>query len=300
MEVVKIAPRGYCHGVVNALNIVKEVRKKHPNETVSILGIIIHNKFIKEALDRLNIITVHNPNKSRMELLDEVNEGIIIFSAHGISEQIVNKAKDKGLIVYNAVCKDVVKTQDIVKEYLNKDYKVLYIGKENHPEAEAILAIDESIKLISKMSDLDNLKIDDKTIITNQTTMSIYDTKELVDKMLQINPNIEVINEICRATEMRQSALFDRSDLDMLYVVGDHLSNNCNNLAKVARNSVSKVKLIESVIDIDHDDLVGISKIGVTSGASTPTSITNQVIEYLEKYPNVSESDRIIDYEKLL
>ncbi len=300
MEVVKIAPRGYCHGVVNALNIVKEVRKKHPNETVSVLGIIIHNKFIKEALDRLNIITVHNPNKSRMELLDEVNEGIIIFSAHGISEQIVNKAKDKGLIVYNAVCKDVVKTQDIVKEYLNKDYKVLYIGKENHPEAEAILAIDESIKLISKMSDLDNLKIDDKTIITNQTTMSVYDTKELVDKMLQINPNIEVINEICRATEMRQSALFDRSDLDMLYVVGDHLSNNCNNLAKVARNSVSKVKLIESVIDIDHDDLVGISKIGVTSGASTPTSITNQVIEYLEKYPNVSESDRIIDYEKLL
>ncbi len=301
MEVVAISPRGYCFGVVNALQVVKKAIKEHPNEKVHILGIIIHNKFIKEALDRLGVISVYSKDKTRMELLEQIDEGVVIFSAHGTPDAVIQKALDKNLIIYNAVCRDVTKTQDIVKDYLNKDYKVLYIGKDKHPEAEAMVSIDpNNITLITNLDSLKGISIIDKTIVTNQTTMSIYDTKDIMDKIIAINPSVTIINEICNATKIRQEALLDLKDYDLIYVVGDYLSNNTNNLSKIAKNSVAKVILIESVKDIDEQDLINVNKVGVTSGASTPTSITQQVIDYLKKYPSVTPADKEIDYSKLL
>lgn len=301
MEVVAIRPRGYCYGVVNALRVVKEAVKDHPDKKIYILGIIIHNKFIKEALDRLGVVSVYDHNKTKMELLETIDEGVVIFSAHGIAEDVVDRALEKGLTVYNATCRDVIKTQEIVKEYLSNGYQVLYIGKKNHPEAEAMLSIDlDNIHLITNFQDLENINISNKCIVTNQTTMSIYDTKDIVDEIKKLNSNVFVINEICNATQMRQEALLNLKDFDLLYVVGDHLSNNTNNLAKIAKNSVNIVRLIESVMDIDEKDLINIKRVGVTAGASTPTSITQQVIDYLEKYPNTTDADRIIDYDKLL
>lgn len=301
VEVVAIKPRGYCFGVVNALNVVKAAVKDHPDKQIHVLGIIIHNKFIKQALDNLGVISVYDKNKSRLELLEEINDGVVVFSAHGIDENVVNRAKEKGLIIYDATCRDVIKTQDIVKDYLKQDYQVLYIGKDKHPEAEAMLAIDpNNIKLITSLKDLDKINITNKTIVTNQTTMSIYDTKDVMDKIIEINPNVLVINEICNATKMRQEALLDLDGFDLLYVVGDYLSNNTNNLKKIAKNSVKKVLLVESVMDINDDDLKNINKVGVTAGASTPASISQQVIDYLNNYPNVTSSDKEINYSKLL
>lgn len=301
MEVIAIQPRGYCYGVVNALRIVKQAVKDNPNEKIHVLGIIIHNKFIKEALDQLGVISIYDPNKTRMELLEEIKEGVVIFSAHGIAQEVIDKAYDKGLTVYNATCKDVKKSQELVKEYLHKDYQILYIGKKNHPEAEAMLAIDpKNIKLITNINDINETKILNKCLVTNQTTMSIYDTKDLIEKIKLINSNVIVENEICMATQMRQEALMNLKDLDLLYVVGDHLSNNTNNLTKIGQRNVDKVILIESVEDIDDQDLINIKSVGVTSGASTPTSITQQVIDYLNKYPLTSQQDKIIDYSKLL
>lgn len=301
VEVVAIKPRGYCFGVVNALNVVKAAVKDHPDKQIHVLGIIIHNKFIKQALDNLGVISVYDKNKTRLELLEEINDGVVVFSAHGIDENVVNRAKEKGLIIYDATCRDVIKTQDIVKDYLKQDYQVLYIGKDKHPEAEAMLAIDpNNIKLITSLKDLDKINITNKTIVTNQTTMSIYDTKDVMDKIIEINPNVLVINEICNATKMRQEALLDLDGFDLLYVVGDYLSNNTNNLKKIAKNSVKKVLLVESVMDINDDDLKNINKVGVTAGASTPASISQQVIDYLNNYPNVTSSDKEINYSKLL
>lgn len=301
MEVVAIRPRGYCYGVVNALNVVKDAVKDHPQQKIYVLGIIIHNKFIKEALDRLGVISLYDNNKTKLELLDQISEGVVVFSAHGIGQEVVDKAIEKGLIVYNATCRDVIKTQDIVKEYLEKNFDVLYIGKEKHPEAEAMLSINpKKIALVTNLNDIEKLDIKNNTIVTNQTTMSIYDTKDIMDAIRAKNPNVLVINEICNATKMRQEALLDLKYFDMVYVVGDHLSNNSNNLVKIAKTNVSKVQLIESVMDIKDMDLNNIKRIGVTAGASTPTSITQQVIDYLNKYPNTTAKDRVIDYSKLL
>ncbi len=301
MEVISIKPRGYCYGVVMALKMVKEARKNHPSKQIYILGIIIHNKFIQEALNRLNIISLYDSNKSKMELLETIDSGVVIFSAHGIAEDVVERAKEKKLIIYNATCKDVTKTQDIIKDYLRNGFNIIYIGKENHPEALAAISIDENrIKLVSNNNDLNDLTINDKTMVTNQTTMSIYDTKDIIENIKAINPNVIVVNEICQATQKRQEALFDLDKIDLLYVVGDKLSNNSNNLAKVGSTSTKKSILIESVLDINDTDLINVNRIAVTSGASTPTSITNQVIDYLKKYPNVNSNDKIIDYSKLL
>lgn len=300
MEVVKISPRGYCHGVVNALNVVKKAIKEHPDKQIYILGIIIHNKFIETALKRKGVISLYAKDKTRLELIEEIDEGVVVFSAHGISTAVINRAKEKGLIYYNATCRDVTKTQDLAKEYLADNYDILYIGKKGHPEAEAFLAINyERIKLIDSLKDLANLNIKAKTMVTNQTTMSIYDTKAIRERILEINPHVIIENEICTATQMRQEALFDLADFDMIYVVGDNLSNNSNNLAKIANKRVDKVKLIESVNDIDGSDLANIKKVGVTAGASTPTQIFNQVIAYLKSYPDIKHFDKTIDYEKL-
>lgn len=301
MEIVAISPRGYCHGVVNALSMVKTAIKENPDKQIYVMGIIIHNKFVKKALDNLDVITLFDENKSRMELLDQVDRGVIIFSAHGTDEKVIRAAKTKGLIVYNAVCKDVTKTVNIAQEYISEGYEILYIGKANHPEALAMISTNpDKIKLITSVTDLNSLVITDKTIVTNQTTMSIYDTKNIVEQILNLNPNVKIINEICRATQMRQEALLNLEDFDLVYVVGDKLSNNSNNLAKIAKLSTSKVQLIESVLDINPHDLISIKKVGVTSGASTPTSITNQVIDYLKAYPNVNNGDLKIDYSKIL
>lgn len=301
MEVIKISPRGYCYGVVMALKMVKEARLDHPNENIYILGIIIHNKFIQEALNRLNIISLSDTSKSKMELLETIDSGVVIFSAHGIAEDVIEKAKEKNLIIYNATCKDVTKTQDIIKDYLSNDFNIIYIGKANHPEALAAISIDKNrIKLVSSTNDLNDLTINDMTMVTNQTTMSIYDTKEIIENIKAINPNVTIVNEICQATQKRQEALFNLDNVDLLYVVGDKLSNNSNNLAKVGSISSKKSILIESVMDINDEDLINVNRVAVTSGASTPTSITNQVINYLEKYPDVNSDDKIIDYSKLL
>lgn len=300
MEVKSIVPRGYCFGVVNALNIVKKAVDENPDEKVHVLGIIIHNKFVKKALDNIGVITIDDPTKTRLELLDEVNEGVVVFSAHGISQQVIDAAKDKGLIVYDASCPDVNKTQSIVKDKLAEGYDVIYIGKENHPEAEAMLSIDDNIHFITHENDLIDLDISNKVFVTNQTTMSIYDIDHIIKEIQNRFSNVEVVNEICNATRMRQEALMDLDGLDLVYVVGDHRSNNSNNLKRIASRSVSKVYLIESVQDINPDDLVNIKKVGVTAGASTPTYLTNQVISYLEKYPNVTDEDLIIDYSQIL
>lgn len=300
MKVTAIKPRGYCFGVVNALNVVKQAIKENPKEQIYILGIIIHNKFVKEALDQLGVISIYDPTKTKMELLETIDSGVIIFTAHGTAFDVIERAYEKGLKVYNAVCRDVTKTQDIVKDYLKSGYDILYIGKHNHPESEAMIAISENIKLITSLEDINDLVIKDKTVVTNQTTMSIYDTQYLVDEITSKNSNVVIIDEICNATKMRQEALFDLSEFDLVYVVGDKLSNNSNNLANVARRSINNVRFIESVIDINEEDLNDIKTIAVTSGASTPHSITEQVIGYLKKYPNVNDEDRTIDYSKIL
>ena len=285
MKLVQINPKGYCKGVVRAINIAVNTAKSHPNENIYILGMIVHNTYVTEALNQYNITTLYDTNKSKFELLDEINNGIVIFTAHGIDDKVVNYAKNKGLQTINASCQDVLQTRNNIINYLNQGYEVLYIGKKNHPEAEAIMSISKKIHLISSLNDIALTQLNNSKIyVTNQTTMSILEVKIYFDKIQEKYPQALIEDEICNATSMRQMAILNTKDLDLLYVVGDIKSNNSNKLKEIALNhGIKNVRLIASCQEIQESDL-NCETVAVTSGASTPSYLTNQVISTLKNY----------------
>ncbi|HKL47555.1 MAG TPA: hypothetical protein VJ878_02710, partial [Candidatus Izemoplasmatales bacterium] len=135
MIVKDIRPRGFCKGVHFAIEKVKAVLQstQYP-KPIYILGYIVHNKHVVDALGELGAITLDDKEKSRLELIDDIDSGTVVISAHGTPLEVIKKIKDKGLNLVDATCKDVYVTHDLIKAYLKKDYQVVYIGKKNHPE----------------------------------------------------------------------------------------------------------------------------------------------------------------------
>lgn len=283
MEIKKVVPSGYCKGVINAIKLAKQTRIDYPNEKIYVLGMLVHNSFVSKELEQLGIITLDDTNASKAELLEKIDNGIVIFTAHGISQEIKNKALAKGLTCVDATCVDVLKTQNIIKEYLNKSFDVIYFGKHNHPEANAVLSISNSIHLVTNSEDLNNLKINnEKIFLTNQTTMSFLELDNLIKLARKKYPNIIVQEEICNATSSRQLAITNLNDCDLLYVVGDNKSNNTNKLVDIAKNhGIKKVLLIQNFNDIKQEDFENVNKVYVTAGASTPPALIDEVVQYL-------------------
>lgn len=129
MEIIKVSPRGFCKGVVNAIEIAKRTRKQHPSVPITILGMLVHNQKIVDALTTYNIQTLDIPNKTRSELLDYIDEGYVIFTAHGVSDAVIQKAQNKGLKVVDATCEYVSLIHRLVKQKLEEGYEIGYIGK---------------------------------------------------------------------------------------------------------------------------------------------------------------------------
>lgn len=285
MNVIKVVPRGYCKGVVRAISIAQQCRAQYPEQPVTVLGMLVHNEYVKKALALRGIATVEDPLRTRKALLDEVESGVVIFTAHGISDQARAKAKQKKLICVDASCPDVLRTQELVRTRLQQGNEVFYIGKARHPEAEAVCALSAHVHLITSEADIPSLPADTPLFVTNQTTMSIFDVHKLFARIRERFPGAQISEEICNATRIRQQAVADLRDkhVDVLYVVGDTHSNNSKRLAQIgSQQGIPRVLLIESVQDIEPAQLKGAQNVAVTSGASTPTYLTAQVIDYLE------------------
>ena len=303
MKVYQVIPRGYCKGVIQAIEIAK---KQAYQDDSYILGMIVHNQYIVDALENLGIKTIDKKGASREELLDLVDQGTVIITAHGASEQVINKARKKNLNVIDATCQDVIKTHDLIKRYLDKKIEILYIGKNGHPESEGALSIDSKhIHLIETKKDIDNLDPNLVYVITNQTTMSLYDVYDLCEYAKTVLKNITIAKETCQATTIRQEAIAKiNDDVDVVFIVGDPHSNNTQKLANISSNKANKTTyMIESVNDITLEMLKDKKVAAVSSGASTPTYLTNQVINYLKQFNYHDTSTYIkpnIDLNKIL
>ncbi|WP_279166678.1 4-hydroxy-3-methylbut-2-enyl diphosphate reductase [Thomasclavelia cocleata] len=303
MKVYQVIPRGYCKGVIQAIEIAK---KQAYQDDTYILGMIVHNQYIVDALENLGIKTIDKKGASREELLDLVDQGTVIITAHGASEQVINKARKKNLNVIDATCQDVIKTHDLIKRYLDKKIEILYIGKNGHPESEGALSIDSKhIHLIETKKDIDNLDPNLVYVITNQTTMSLYDVYDLCEYAKTVLKNITIAKETCQATTIRQEAIAKiNDDVDVVFIVGDPHSNNTQKLANISSNKANKTTyMIESVNDITLEMLKDKKVAAVSSGASTPTYLTNQVINYLKQFNYHDTSTYIkpnIDLNKIL
>ncbi len=282
MIINKIEPQGFCQGVKIAINTVKETLKKE--NKVYLLGEIIHNKDVINDLNNIGAITIPSNNKTRLELLDEIDSGTVIFSAHGVSPKVYEKAKNKNLNIVDATCPMVLLIHKNITEKLKNGYDVIYIGTKNHPEVEGVIDISSSIHFISNMDELNELKINnDKIYATNQTTLSIYDIKNIYDKLKDKYPNITIDNKICNATTIRQEAIKNQPKADLCIIVGDRLSSNTKKLVKVSEE-YTNIKTIqcENLSSLDKSYLNNINVVNISSGASTPDYVVNEIIEYIK------------------
>ncbi|PYZ94269.1 4-hydroxy-3-methylbut-2-enyl diphosphate reductase [Salipaludibacillus keqinensis] len=287
MEVIKISPRGYCYGVVDAMVLAKQAAANlELPRPIYILGMIVHNKHVTEAFEEDGIITLDGPN--RLEILKQVDKGTVIFTAHGVSPEVRNLAKQKGLTTVDATCPDVTVTHDLIRDKKDEGYEFIYIGKKGHPEPEGAIGVaPDVVHLVESEKDVAALTLQsDKILITNQTTMSQWDVSTIINKALKKYPQAEVHNEICMATQVRQEAVAEQAGkADLLIVVGDPKSNNSNRLTQVSQEIAGTPSYrISNVNELNLEWLKGITKVAVTSGASTPTPITKEVIAFLDKF----------------
>ncbi len=307
IEVLKISPRGYCYGVVDAMVLARQAAQNLDlPRPIYILGMIVHNSHVTQSFEDEGIITLDGPN--RMEILSQVESGTVIFTAHGVSPEVRKLARDKGLTTLDATCPDVTKTHDLIREKAADGYEIIYIGKKGHPEPEGAIGIaPDHVHLIEKEEEIEQLQVtSSRIIITNQTTMSQWDIKHIMKSLLDKFPGAEIHNEICLATQVRQEAVAEQAgQADLVIVVGDPRSNNSNRLAQVSEEIAGvPAHRIGDVTELKREWLEGVSKVAVTSGASTPTPITKEVIAYLEQYehdqPETWEIKRTVNMNKLL
>lgn len=284
MKVEKVIPQGYCGGVRNAIKLALDARIKYPDKKITILGNLVHNQYVKKALELKGIDTIENPAKTRVQLLEDIDEGVVIFTAHGVNDEVRKKAESKNLITIDASCPFVLNTQKIVKDKLRQGSKIFYIGKNRHPEAESIYTLSDQVYLIEKEEDIPK-NIQGEIFVTNQTTISLLDIQHLFDEIRAYYPSAEICDELCNATRVRQEALLnlDPKVFDTVVVVGDPSSNNTRQLEKTAKKAgISRTILAETIEDIYAYDFSDDESIAITSGASTPSYLMEQIYQYLQ------------------
>ncbi|MFD2679964.1 4-hydroxy-3-methylbut-2-enyl diphosphate reductase [Bacillus seohaeanensis] len=293
MDVKKITPRGYCYGVVDAMVIARNAAlDKSLPRPIYILGMIVHNKHVTDAFEEEGIITLDGNN--RKEILEQVNEGTVIFTAHGVSPEVKQLAKEKGLVTLDATCPDVTRTHDLIRQKKAEGFDVIYIGKKGHPEPEGALGVaPDIVHLVGNVKDVEALDVQNsKVIVTNQTTMSQWDVADVMEKVKEKYPHVEVHKEICLATQVRQEAVAEQAgDTDVLIVVGDPKSNNSNRLAQVSEQIAgTRAYRISDISELKLEWIKDANVVGVTAGASTPTPIVKEVIKFLNDYNPQDES----------
>jgi 4-hydroxy-3-methylbut-2-enyl diphosphate reductase len=224
----------------------------------------------------------------------------VIFTAHGVSPLVKQRARERGLNCIDATCPDVTVTHDLVRELVANNYYVLYIGKKGHPEPEGVLGeVPGHICLIETEADVDALQLTPeqqaRLALSTQTTLSQWDTRRVIEYVRQKYPQVEVHIDICAATQSRQEAVVAQAKgADLTIVVGDPRSNNTNRLVQVSQElaGVPAVR-IEDLSQLKTEWLEGKKRVAVTAGASTPSQLTREVIRFLEQYqPEAAEAEK--------
>jgi len=274
-------PRGFCAGVTRAIDIVDRALVKF-GAPVYVFHEIVHNQFVVNELRGKGAIFVDS--------LDEIPErSLTIFSAHGVSQEVRRIANTKLLRVIDATCPLVTKVHTQAQRYAKKGYALVMIGHPDHEEVEGTIgSVDIPVHLVSEVSDVAALTVADKEPLAyvTQTTLSMDDTRDIIDALTQRYPHIEGphVDDICYATQNRQTAVRAMAEkVDMVLVVGARNSSNSNRLREVAASQKIPAYLVQDETELQACWLLGVSKIGITSGASTPEVLVKRVVDTLAK-----------------
>jgi len=271
--------------VVDAIRLANEAGAQHQGP-VYMLGYLVHNAHVVNELAENGVQLIDFDD--RMAGLEQIEHGTVILTAHGVSPAVKQRAIDKGLTVIDATCSDVYITHDLIIDLVSRGYEIIYVGKQGHPEPDG--AIGEApghVHLVSTVEDVARLDLqNDRLAVTTQTTLSIWDTQDVIDAVVARYPHVEVHNDICLATQDRQEAAVQAAEVcDLVVVVGSDRSSNSHRLVEVVRNvKQTPAYLVDSAHDVDFSWFKPGMRVGVTAGASTPARVTRQVIELIEAY----------------
>ena len=275
VEVLLSSPRGFCAGVVRAIDVVDICLKKF-GSPVYVKHQIVHNPYVVEELESRGAITV--------ETVEEIPEGsLVVFSAHGSPPEDFEKAKARGLKVIDAVCPLVTRVHNEAKKYHREGKKVVLVGHQGHQEVRGTMGQVE-MTLIDDTSEIEFSDWDpnQEVAVLTQTTLSVGDTAHAIDTIRERFPEAVIRNDICYATTNRQDAVTKMAgSVDLVLVIGAETSSNCNRLREVAESLGVPSYLINGPEEIDPSWLDGKEKVGVTSGASTPEVLVESVIRAL-------------------
>ena len=275
MEVILSAPRGFCAGVVRAIEVV-EICLERYGPPVYVKHQIVHNPYVVAELERKGAITV--------ETVEEIPPGSrVVFSAHGSPPEDFQQAKERGLQVIDAVCPLVTKVHNEAKKYRSEGKKVLLVGHSGHQEVRGTMGqVDMTLIDDADPSNLPDWDADTEVAVLTQTTLSVGDTAQSIGAIRGRFPDALIRNDICYATTNRQSAVLEMTVLvDLVLVIGAVNSSNCNRLREVAEAQGTPSYLINGPEEIDPAWPEGVATVGITSGASTPEVLVESVVKAL-------------------
>jgi 4-hydroxy-3-methylbut-2-enyl diphosphate reductase len=276
MDIYLANPRGFCAGVVLAIDLVEIALEKY-GAPVYVKHQIVHNPVVVSEVESKGAITV--------EKVSEIpDNSVVVFSAHGSPPEDYILAKKKNIKVIDATCPLVTKVHNEAKKYSKEGKNIILVGHKGHQEVIGTSG-QANMKIIDDREKFELKKENNKqkdVIVLSQTTLSVRDTEETVDKIKSVYPNALVRNDICYATTNRQEVTVKLANkVDLILVVGASNSSNCNRLRDVAIQSGTKAFLINSYNEINQNWLNGINKLGLTSGASTPDKLVYEIIKKL-------------------
>ena len=302
LKIYLASPRGFCAGVKRAIEIVEKSLNKY-GKPVYVRHEIVHNKQVVNDLKEKGAIFIE-------ELSDiKDNTRPVIFSAHGVPKSVPKEAKEKKLSFVDATCPLVSKVHRESEQLYKKGYDIILIGHNNHPEVIGTMGQlpDGSIKLIETADDVDLLKVENFSkplAYITQTTLSVDDTAEIIDKLKKKFPNIKqpIKEDICYATTNRQKAVKEIAPkCDMFFVIGSRNSSNSVRLVEVAKKAGCKKSLLmHSEQKIPMDELMNSETVGISSGASAPDHMIQKLLEHLKKEREISLEEVTVAEEKVI
>jgi 4-hydroxy-3-methylbut-2-enyl diphosphate reductase len=276
-KVVLAKPRGFCAGVVRAIDIVERALDYFP-PPIYVFHEIVHNRYVVDKLSKRNVIFVDS--------LEEVPDGAVcVFSAHGVSPQIVGTAEHKNLKVIDATCPLVTKVHLEAVRFDRQGYSLVLIGHPGHEEVEGTMG-EAPMQLVSSVEDVERLQVEDpeRVMFLTQTTLSLDDVAEIVEALRRKFPGLRAPakDDICYATQNRQNAVKEMaSRVDVLIVVGSQNSSNSQRLCEVSSVAGTRAFLVNDENEIKSEWLDGAVVVGVTAGASAPEELVVRVLEHL-------------------
>jgi len=285
LKVLLVQPRGFCAGVERAIEIVERALQIY-GPPVYVRHEIVHNKRVVETLRRKGAVFVE-------EVHDIPDGAMTIFSAHGIAEAVENEAKRRALPVIDATCPLVSKVHREGASHAAKERDVILIGHSGHPEVEGTMGrIRGGVHLVTNVEDVNELVVQDpdQVAYVTQTTLSVDDTKEIIQALSAKFPKIvgPDVRDICYATQNRQQAVRNISpNVDLLLVVGAQNSSNSNRLREIGEELRVRSYLIDDADGFEEAWLDGAETIGITAGASAPEELVAELIERLKSFRDV-------------